>query len=82
VRTIFHLQGRTDIPGVLVGEVNANCDLVFLYQHLNEQRELITARCRSTPEVLETGRYRLNEYWRWASSHYSSDRSLIEEVER
>jgi len=79
--TIFDLQGRTNIPGALVGEVNADGDLIFLYQHLNKQREFVTVGCRSTPEVLENGRYRLNESWRWARDDYPSDRSVIEEVE-
>lgn len=50
------------------------------YQHVNEDGELRTGMCRSTPEVLEDGRVRLNEKWKWTSGDGSSGESVVEEV--
>lgn len=50
------------------------------YQHVNEKGELMTGRCRSTPVVLEDGRVKLLEKWKWTSGDESEGESVVEEV--
>jgi hypothetical protein len=64
--------------GTLVALVAADGCLDMRYQHVNAAGQLMTGRCRSTPELLPDGRLRLHEDWQWTSG--SSGRSIIEEV--
>ena len=50
------------------------------YQHVNTDGELMTGRCRSTPERLPDGRLRLHEKWKWTSGDGSEGESIVEEV--
>jgi hypothetical protein len=50
------------------------------YQHLNSGGELMTGKCRSTPDILPDGRLRLRELWQWTSGDFSRGESVIEEV--
>jgi hypothetical protein len=85
----YHQQGRIVwaeysggelVPGMLLALANANGCLDLRYQHVNSGGELMTGVCRSTPELLLDGRYRLREYWRWTCGSESSVESVIEEV--
>lgn len=69
--------------GSIVGEVHEDGSLTFLYQHMSKDGRLRSGRCESTPEILETGRIRLHERWRWHSHGGTPGkfgRSVIEEV--
>ncbi|MGB6230200.1 MAG: hypothetical protein WBF53_08745 [Litorimonas sp.] len=69
--------------GSLVGEVHADGSLTFLYHHRSKDGRLRSGRCESVPEILETGRIRLHERWRWHSHDGAPGRhgrSVIEEV--
>ncbi|KAJ1323998.1 homoserine kinase type II [Microdochium nivale] len=63
------VQGGTDVEGTLDAR----------YEHVNTSGELMTGRCRSTPEVLADGRIRLHETWKWTSGDESSGTSVVEE---
>ncbi|MDX2043975.1 MAG: n-acetylglutamate synthase [Acidobacteriota bacterium] len=89
--TIFHYRQQDDIVwatyaggsirfGTLVAKVDADGRLDMRYQHVNVEGELCTGTCRSTPEVLPDGRYRLHESWQWTSDDYSSGNSIVEEL--
>ncbi len=89
--TIFHYHQQDDIVwatytggsirfGTLVATVDADGCLDMRYQHVNQQGELCTGKCRSTPEVLPDGRYRLHESWQWTSGDGSSGSSIVEEL--
>lgn len=66
--------------GTLVATVDAAGVLDMRYHHVNAAGELMTGRCRSTPEVLPDGRLRLHESWQWTSGDGSQGESVIEEV--
>lgn len=89
--TIFHYRQQADIVwatysggsirfGTLVATVGADGCLDMRYQHVNHEGELCTGKCRSTPEVLPDGRYRLHEFWQWTSGDCSSGNSIVEEL--
>ena len=66
--------------GQIVGRVNADGSLEFLYQHLSDEGELRSGHCESKPEILPDGRIRLHETWRWTSGDPTSGESVLEEV--
>lgn len=89
--TLFHYHQRDDLVwaeyaggavrfGSLIAKVTENDCLEMRYQHLNEKGELMTGRCFSTPETLETGRIRLHEKWQWTSGDFSEGASIVEEI--
>lgn len=47
---------------------------------MNSDGDLRTGICRSTPVLLEDGRMRLLEKWRWTSGDRSEGESVVEEV--
>ena len=66
--------------GQIVGTVNADGSLEFLYQHLTDDGELRSGLCVSHPEILPDGRVRLHEDWRWTSGDQSPGQSIVEEA--
>ncbi|WP_246849116.1 hypothetical protein [Aquimarina sp. U1-2] len=50
------------------------------YYQVNDKNELMTGICESTPEMLENGKIRLYETWRWTSGDKSQGKSVLEEV--
>lgn len=66
--------------GHLLGIVDHDGSLEFSYHQVSRGGELMTGRCRSTPEVLTDGRLRLHEEWQWTSGDLSSGRSVLEEI--
>jgi hypothetical protein len=49
------------------------------YHQINDNDELMTGICFSTPEILENGKIRLHESWEWTSGDQSKGTSIIEE---
>ncbi len=89
--TIFQYRQQGDIVwatysggsicfGTLVAKVDSGGCLDMRYQHINQQGELCTGKCTSTPEVLSDGRYRLHESWQWTSGDCSKGNSIVEEL--
>ena len=74
--------GGAILIGSLVAKVTDDDCLEMRYQHLNENGDLMTGKCFSTPEILKDGRIRLFEKWRWTSGDLSEGESIIEEIER
>ncbi len=72
--------GGKILMGTLVAKMNPDGSLDMRYQHLNEKSEFMTGECHSVPEMLEDGRYRLHEEWRWTCGDGSSGKSVVEEV--
>ncbi len=68
--------------GTLVATVKDDGALDMRYQHVNQDGELMTGNCRSTPELLPDGRLRLHESWQWTSGDGSRGESIIEEIKR
>ena len=67
--------------GTVVARMEDDGSLDMRYQHLNAAGELMTGECRSRPEILDDGRYRVHETWRWTSGDHSSGTSVIEEID-
>jgi hypothetical protein len=59
--------------------VDASGKIEMRYHQVNDQDELMTGICISTPEILEKGKIRLHENWEWTSGDYSKGSSIIEE---
>ena len=88
--TVFHYRQEGDVVwatyaggevafGTLLAKADALGRLDMRYQQLNRKGEWQMGRCRSVPEVLEDGRYRLHESWQWLTGDGSSGTSVIEE---
>ena len=89
--TIFHYwqegkvvwatyKGGNITFGNLIASVDRNGNLDMRYQHVSENGDLKTGKCKSNPEILEDGRIRLHESWEWTSGDQSKGKSVIEEI--
>lgn len=89
--TVFHYRQRGDVVwatyeggevlfGTLTAKVLEDGSLDMRYAHVNRRGDLMTGRCRSTPEPLPDGRLRLHERWQWTSGDQSSGESVVEEL--
>lgn len=65
--------------GFLVG-LRAGDALEFRYSQINDEGETASGYCRSRLEVLEEGRVRMEETWRWESRD-GSGTSVVEEID-
>jgi hypothetical protein len=72
-------SGGRIIKGHLIGIVAENGNIEMRYHQVNDNNEIMTGMCRSTPEMLENGKIRLHEEWEWTSGDKSSGSSVIEE---
>lgn len=66
--------------GHLLGDVADNGEIDMRYHQINSKNELMTGECVSTPEILENGKIRLHEKWKWTSGDRTSGESIIEEI--
>lgn len=89
--TVFHYQqegmiltaaykGGKIVAGHLIGLVDEQGNINMRYHQVNDQGELMTGQCQSTPEVLDNGKIRLHEVWEWTSGDRSKGTSILEEV--
>ena len=65
--------------GHLIGLVDELGNITMRYHQINDNDELMTGICFSTPEILENGKIRLHENWEWTSGDKSKGTSIIEE---
>ena len=88
--TLFHYQqigniltctysGSRIISGHLIGLVSEEGIIDMRYHQVNNQGQLMTGICTSTPEMREDGRIRLYEKWQWTSGDMSKGESVLEE---
>lgn len=66
--------------GSLLGIVQPNGKIDMKYHHINTSNKLMSGTCQSTPELLQNGKIRLYENWKWTSGDQSSGTSIIEEI--
>lgn len=71
--------GGKIIKGHLIGLVDQQGCIQMRYHQINDQGEIMTGRCISTPEILPNGKVRLHESWEWTSGDCSKGQSIIEE---
>lgn len=73
--------GGSVVRGSLIATVDpADESLDMRYQHVNAAGEIMTGKCRATPERLGDGRVRMREEWEWTSGDCSRGSSVVEEV--
>ncbi len=78
VLTCTYAGGRI-VHGHLIALVDAQGHIDMRYHQVNTQGELMTGTCHSTPEILPSGKIRLNERWAWTSGDCSKGESVLEE---
>lgn len=72
-------QGGGIVKGFLIGKVEEN-QLKFSYQHLNENLEIMTGKCTSSPESDANGKIKLIEKWEWTCKDFSKGESILIEI--
>ena len=72
--------GGKIIQGHLIGLVDENGTIDMRYHQVSNKGELMTGVCKSIPEIMENGKIRLHETWKWTSGDCSEGQSLLEEV--
>lgn len=75
-------SGGEIIKGVLIGMINEGGLLEFRYNHVNRKNEIRGGQCVSTPKILDDGRIRLYESWKWQDAEETEGNSIIEEVRK
>ena len=73
-------SGGEIVQGFLVGTVDSNGNLEFVYQHINELHQLRLGRCNSCPQFMEDGKLEIHEEWQWLSGDQSKGTSIIVEI--
>jgi hypothetical protein len=73
-------QGGNIVRGTLIGKVEHEGSLHFVYQHINSSGQLMTGKCNSIPKILADGRIRLYETWQWTCGDFSAGTSVVEEI--
>ncbi|AZQ60965.1 n-acetylglutamate synthase [Flammeovirga pectinis] len=88
--TFFHYRQGGDViwatyhgtnikMGTITGIVKEDSSLVFTYQHVNLNDEIMTGKCISTPKIDE-GRIILSENWEWTCKDLSKGESIVAEL--
>ncbi len=73
-------KGGDIVSGHLIGLVDQNGTINMRYHQVNKKGELMTGTCTSKPEILENGKIRLHETWKWTSGDNSEGYSILEEI--
>ena len=73
-------SGGGVVFGHLIGLVNTEGMMEISYHHVNEEGDIRTGICYSTPEVLPNGKIRLHEKWKWTNGDGSEGQSVVEEI--
>lgn len=88
---IFHYQQKGDVlsckysggeivEGSIIGSVDDGGVITFTYRQVNKRGTVRSGICVSTPEILDNGRIRLHENWRWTDGDQSTGTTVLEEV--
>lgn len=89
--TIFHYKQTGSIltacysggkiaKGHLIGIVNEIGAIEMHYHQINNDNEIMTGICHSTPEMMGNGKIRLHEDWKWTSGDKTRGNSILEEI--
>ncbi|WP_338395951.1 n-acetylglutamate synthase [Fulvitalea axinellae] len=89
--TLFRYSQKGDLVwaeysggGILKGHLIAKTDkqgrLDMRYQHVNDNGEIRTGVCNSTPDIMPDGSVKLQEKWRWTCGDHSEGESVLVEV--
>ncbi|TDE16801.1 n-acetylglutamate synthase [Dyadobacter psychrotolerans] len=78
ILTCSYSGGRIRL-GQLIALVDENGCLDMRYHQINTFGEIMTGICKSTPEILESGKIRLFEKWKWTAGDFSEGESVLVE---
>ena len=73
-------QGTKILKGQLIGLVDNEGNIKMRYHQINQNGDLMTGECNSTPELLKNGKIRLHEEWQWTNGDKSKGKSILEEI--
>jgi len=73
-------SGGKIVSGHLIALVDTHGNLDMRYHQVNTEGVLMTGICRSVPEIMEDGKIRLYEKWRWTSGDLSEGESILQEI--
>ncbi len=73
-------QGGEIIKGNLIGKIIDDMYFEFVYHHINLKGEIMTGKCHSIPDVLDTGKIILKENWQWTCKDNSKGESVLIEL--
>ena len=87
--TIFHYfqeeniiwaeySGGGILKGYLVGKM-VDRELIFNYQHINQDFEIMTGKCQSQLLINESDKIQLFEKWEWTCRDFSKGESTLME---
>jgi hypothetical protein len=79
ILTAVYSGGRIK-EGYILGQVNDDNSLNFIYHHLDADGHLKSGHCTSTPVILPDGRIRLYESWEWTYGGEGKGGSVVEEI--
>lgn len=71
-------SGGKIIKGFLIGTINTDKSLHFMYQHLNNDGCVRSGKCKSIPRFKDDGTLQFIESWQWDTGDSGS--SVIEEI--
>lgn len=74
-------SGKNILFGTITGIVDQQGNLEFSYQHVNNDNQIMTGLCKSTPTILASGNIQLHETWQWTCKDRSEGTSIIEEID-
>lgn len=89
--TVFHYSqegnilfceysGGKIVRGHLLGQVDERGNIDMRYHQINTEGKIMTGICKSTPEIMESGKIRIHEAWQWTSGDGSAGSSVLEEI--
>lgn len=70
-------SGGEIVKGSLIGKVIDSDSFEFVYQHLNNQNELLTGKCTSFPKMNSESKIEISEEWQWTCSDFSTGTSTL-----
>jgi hypothetical protein len=73
-------RGGSIRQGHMIGHVEEDNSLVFVYHHIDINGGLKSGHCTSIPEMLPDGRIRLFETWVWDHGGEGAGESVVEEI--
>ncbi|MEP6795796.1 MAG: n-acetylglutamate synthase [Saprospiraceae bacterium] len=79
ILTATYSGGRIQ-EGYMLGRVNDDNSLNFVYHHIDDKGHLRSGHCISSPELLQDGRIRLYEKWEWTYGGEGTGESVVEEM--
>ena len=75
-------SGGSIVKGSLMAVMDEGGNLDMKYHHINKENKIMSGESKSTLEILDGGRIRYYEEWKWSSGYMSFGKSVVEEVER